>query len=316
MDAQSIEHVAVLGLGTMGHGIAQTFALAGIKVGCFDEFETARANLTDRIRKNLEQFVDADLIERDAVEPCLGRLRVAKTQDEALSGAQFVVEAVREDLPTKQELFPRVEQVVADDTILVSNTSTFPMTQIAVNMRRPERALDTHWFNPPHICPLVEIVPGERTSKEAADTAFDLMERIGKLPVRVNKELPGFLVNRIQVAMNREVLNLMELGVASPEDIDRAVRASMGMRLAAFGPLQVWDFAGLDVCASVFQHLVQDIRSDRQLPDAIARLVADGHFGFKTGRGIYEHDEKSSAETLAQRDQSYLKLIKLFYRDA
>jgi len=314
MPPTTSEKVAVLGLGTMGHGIAQTFAVAGLSVGCFDEQAAASASLVERVRTNLGHFEEAGLVEADSIAPSLARLTVSASEGEAVEGAQFVVEAVREDLETKQDLFARVEQLVSRECILASNTSTFPMTQIAARMEHPERAVDTHWFNPPHICPLVEVVPGERTAEDTVEATIALMERIGKMPVRVRQELPGFLVNRIQVAMMREVLDCLERGVASPEDIDRAVRGSMGLRLAAVGPLEVWDFAGLDICGPVHANLVQEICSERNMPAGVEKLMSAGHFGFKTGKGFFEHDPETSAKRLAERDHHYLEMIKLFYR--
>ena len=152
-------------------------------------------------------------------------------------------------------------------------------------MRRPQRALITHWFNPPHIVPLVEVVPGEKTGAEAVQATQDLLEQVGKSPVQLKKEVPGFLVNRIQIAMLREILDLLDRGVADPEEIDRAVKSSIGFRLAAIGPLEVIDFAGLDVTASVFKNLVTEIRSDRQLPGASGAGGPVGPFWSQERRG-------------------------------
>ena len=312
MTAHSIDRVTVLGLGMMGHGIAQSFAAAGCTVRCFDELPSARETLSHRVRTNLQQLNQAGLIDSGAIDSTLERLTVLESEAEAIRDAQFVAEVVREDLGLKQELFARVESSVSPQCVLASNTSTFPMTQIAARLERPERAVNTHWFNPPHIVPVVEVVPGEKTSEETIQTTLALLDRIGKLPVLLNLELTGFLVNRVQTAMMREVLDLMERGVASPEDIDRAIRGSMGLRLAAFGPLQVWDFAGLDVCAPVYEHLAADVRSDRKLPSGVKKIVENGHFGFKTGKGIYEYPPEARKETLAERNRRYLSLLKLF----
>lgn len=316
MHTDQIDTAAVLGLGIMGHGIAQTFATAGLTVRCFDVAEQPRSSLHNRVRANLRRFEQAGLIGADAIEPALGRLAVYDDERDAVSGAQYVVEAVREDLETKQQLFARIEPWVSQDCVLASNTSTFPMTEIAAGLRHPQRAINTHWFNPPHICPLVEVVPGEKTSAETAETTIALHERIGKMPIRINQELPGFLVNRIQIALMREVLDLLERGVASAEDIDRAVRGSMGMRLAAVGPLAVWDFGGLDTAARVYEHLVRDIRSDRELPKVIEKLMADGLFGLKTGKGFFEYLPTNSAEIIARRDGDYIALLKLSLRES
>lgn len=310
----AIEQVAVLGLGTMGHGIAQTFAIAGLQVHCFDDVPTARETLCERIQANLTEFAASGLVVAADIPSILNRLRVHDSEQSAVGDAQFVTEAVKEDLEVKQALFARLEEYVSPDAILASNTSSYPMTQIGERMRRPERALNTHWFNPPHIVPLVEVVAGERTSEAATQTSIELLRRIGKLPIRLNQELPGFLVNRIQTAMMREVWDLWQRGVASAEDIDLAVRSSIGLRLAVIGPMQVCDFAGLDIWSKVYGNLAPDLRADSELPDRIRKLVASGHLGAKSGQGIFvDNPETLTAKTKA-RDEGYLDLLKLMWR--
>ena len=310
---KSIRTVAVLGLGTMGHGIAQTFAAAGYQVRCFDEQKAARDSLRDRIAANLAEFARAGLVRKASIRPILARITTCASEADAVRDARFVTEAVREDLSTKRELFARIEGLVADDAILASNSSTYPISESASEMKRPERAIITHWFNPPHIVPAVEVVPGKRTSEATTRTAMALMTHIGKVAIRIDKELPGFLVNRIQVAVMREVWDLWSRGVASPEAIDAAVRASMGFRLAAVGPLEVHDFGGLDIQARVFNNLVHDIRSDTELPAKIRDLVAASHFGAKTGKGIYKYTARTIAAKQSRRDRAFLALLKMFY---
>ena len=308
---ERIQRVSVLGLGTMGHGIAQTMAVAGCDVRGFDASVDARRSLHDRVRANLEQMSAVGVVQQDAIPAVLERIAVCETENEALADAQFVTEAVIEDLRLKQELFQRIETEVSADAILASNTSSYPMTDISMGMRRPERTLVTHWFNPPHIVPVVEVVPGEKTSAETTQTTYDFLARIGKTPVRLNQELPGFLVNRVQVAMFREILDLLDRDVASPDEIDRAIRGSMGMRLAALGPLAIIDFAGLDVTSCVYENLVPHLRSDHELPQRVGELVGSGHFGAKTGQGVFEYPAASLDEQIAERDRMYLELVKL-----
>jgi len=310
---KTIHTVAVLGLGTMGHGIAQTFAAAGCRVCGYDEQQTARDSLHGRIRQNLKDFVGAGLVRRQSVGPILSRITVCDSEEEAVRDAQFVTEAVREDLAVKQMLFERLEGMVSDKTILASNSSAFPISQSAVKMRRPERAIIAHWFNPPHIVPTVEVVPGKRTSEQTTQTTLALLKRIGKQAIRINQELPGFLVNRVQTALAREVWDLLDRGVASAEDIDAAIRGSMGFRLAAIGPLEVNDFGGLDIHASLFCNLVPEIRSSTELPVKIRRLIEAGHYGVKTGKGIYDYTPKTIAAKRSRRDQRFLALLKMFY---
>jgi 3-hydroxybutyryl-CoA dehydrogenase len=313
MSNDSAVRVAVLGLGTMGHGIVQAFASQGIAVQGYDEASAMRKSLLARVRNNLLQFVRFGLFAEEQLEPTLARISVHDKLSEACRDATFVVEAVREDLPAKQALFAEIEGYVANDTILASNSSSFPISQSGVRMKRPERALVTHWFNPPHIVPTVEIVPSPKTSEAVTQSTLALHKRIGKLAIVIRQELPGFLVNRVQVAVMREVWDLVERGVVSVEDLDTAVRGSMGFRLAAYGPLMIHDFGGLDIQAAVYRNLCPEIRSDTELPKILQDHVAAGHFGFKSGEGFYEYSAGEANERLKERDERYLALLKLFH---
>ena len=313
MPIDKIHRVAILGLGTMGHGIAQTFAAAGYPVNCFDEQPGARTSLHERVRTNLSAFVDAGLIAKNQVEGILSRLEICESEAEAVANVGFVTEAVKEDLKMKQELFERLETLVTRDTILASNSSTFPISQSGIGMQHPERALVTHWFNPPHLVPLVEVVPGPGTHEGTTQTTMALMRRIGKQPLWLRKELPGFLVNRIQVAIQREVWDLLDRGVANAAEIDDALRNSVGFRLAAVGPLEVHDFGGLDIQTTVFQNLAPQIKSDSQIPALVQGLVDQGHLGAKTGKGFHEYPPGRLVERQARRDALFLALVKLFH---
>jgi len=313
-DAKKV--VAVLGLGTMGHGIAQTFAAAGYPVRCFDEHPAARASTHARVRSNLHSFVKVGMIPQDTVEPIVARITVCDTEAEAVSQVFFVTEAVKEDIDEKLKLFSRLESLTSPETILASNSSTYPISQSGARLKHPGRAIVTHWFNPPHLVPLVEVVPGAKTDEATTQTAMELMKDIGKQPVRLRKELPGFLVNRIQVAVMREVWDLLERGVASADDIDTAVRTSFGFRLAAIGPLEVHDFGGLDIQATVFRNLAPEIRSSTDLPEVVRKLVDEGHLGAKTGRGFQDYPPERLAERQTRRDHLFLELVKLLYPDS
>ncbi len=308
-----LQRVAVLGLGTMGHGIAQTFAMAGCEVTGFDEISAAGDSLHDRVRQNLRDFVEAELFEADQIDSVLKRLRVCRTEAEAVRHAEFVTEAVREDLAAKQELFERIERDVSDDAILASNSSTFPISQSGARLRRPERAVVTHWFNPPHIVPTVEVVGSPQTNEGTIQATLELLRRSGKLAIRINQELPGFLVNRVQIAVMREVWDLLDRGVASVEDIDAAIQGSMGFRLAALGPLRIHDFGGLDIQTAVFRNLAPQIASGTEVPPKVQAIVDAGHHGFKTGRGFYEYPPEVADQVRSDRDQRYLSLLRLFH---
>ena len=263
----------MLGLGTMGHGIAQVFAAAGYLVRGYDDIAGARDSLRDRCRANLKEMAAAGMVERKSIDPVLSRMEVFGSVEESVAGAQFVIEAVKEDLRTKRALFLRLEKVVPPTTILASNTSTFPMTKIAARLKHPGRCVNMHWFNPSHLVPVVEVIPGLKTSPKTLAATIALATSIGKIPISVRKEIPGFIVNRVQAAMVREVWDLWRRGIASAEEIDLAVSGTLGFRLAAIGPLQVCDFGGLDVWSAVYEQLTPGLHSGHVLPPPIQNLV-------------------------------------------
>ena len=314
MNNQKIKTVAMLGLGTMGHGIAQVFAAAGYLVRGYDDIAGARDSLRDRCRANLKEMAAAGMVDRKSIEPVLSRMEVFGSVEESVEGAQFVIEAVKEDLRTKRALFLRLEKVVPPTTILASNTSTFPMTKIAARLKHPGRCVNMHWFNPSHLVPVVEVIPGLKTYPKTLAATIALATSIGKIPISVRKEIPGFIVNRVQAAMVREVWDLWRRGIASAEEIDLAVSGTLGFRLAAIGPLQVCDFGGLDVWSAVYEQLTPGLHSGHVLPQAIQDLVKAGHLGVKSGKGIYSYTPKSIARKQSERDRRFMELAKLLYK--
>ena len=239
---------------------------------------------------------------------------VCNSEAEAVQGVDCVTEAIIEDLPAKRALSDKLlESLVSETTILASNSSTFPISQSGNELAHPERAIVTHWFNPPHIVPTVEVVGGPATNESTIVAMIDLLRSAGKLPIRINQELPGFLVNRIQIAIKREVWDLYDRGIASVEDIDAAIQGSMGFRLATMGQLRVDDFGGFDVQEAVYNNLVPEIASGTKIPASVQAIVDAGHFGFKNGEGFYTYPPETSDSILAERDQRFLQLLKLFY---
>ena len=283
--------VAVIGLGTMGHGIAQAFAVGGYTVRAIDERPDSADSALTRITSNLEQLTTVGLLNAEQIPDVLGRITVCDTLEETVTGTGLVTEAAWENLDVKQELLRQIEPLVDEHTILASNSSSFPISETARDLAHPQRAVVTHWFNPPHVIPVVEVVGG----------------------VRIDKELTGFLVNRVQVAMFREVFDLLDRGVATASEIDRAIRGSMGLRLAALGPLAIMDYAGWDISSATFTNLVPDMRGDTEIPESIRRMVEDGNLGAKSGQGIYSYPPETLDDTIAQRDADYLALVKLLH---
>lgn len=319
MKLEEIRNIGILGSGIMGHGIAQSFLMGGYPVMLYDIAESILATGRVHIEKNLERFCSSGLIKEEDISACLQRLSTTTDLKEAVAGMDFIVEAAPEDLDLKQGLFEQIEAFAREDAIIATNTSSLTLGNISIRVKNKGRLVVTHWFNPPHIVPVVEVVKNEHTSDETADIAYALLEKIKKLPVKINREIPGFIVNRIQIAMVREVLNLFEQGVASAEDIDRAVRGSIGFRLASIGPLLTMDLGGLQVWYNVFQNLLPVIRSSTKVPDVLERLIAEGNKGIQSGKGFYDYAVDFSQgdldKAVHKRDQEFLDRLKNLYME-
>jgi len=270
--------ISVIGAGLMGHGIAQVFALAGHDVTIYDSFEKTLATAKARILNNLKDLGE----DETAVERVTPQADLAK----AVHDADYVVEAVLEDLPLKQKLFGEIEAHVRPDTILASNTSVIPITAIMQGLKRRERALGTHWWNPPYLVPLVEVIETQWTSPEAVAFTMKLHADAGKKPAHVKKDVPGFIGNRLQHALWREAISLVERGICDAETVDTVIKAAFGRRLAVLGPLENADMVGTDLTLAIHQTVLSDIDSRPGPSPYLEKLVKDGKLGFKTGEGF------------------------------
>ena len=317
MRLEAIRVISVLGAGIMGHGIAQSFLMGGYPVVLYDIQESILQKARSDIEKNLGLFLQASLIEKREIELFLTKLTTTTDIKRAVEGSEFIVEAATEDLELKQGLFEQVESFCKKEAILASNTSSLTLAEMGLRVKNKERLVTTHWFNPPHIVPMVEVVKGEETSDDTVETAYRLLAKIKKVPVKINLELPGFLINRIQIALYREVFDLYEKGVASAEDIDRAVKGSFGFRLACIGPLRTADLAGLDLWLKSTWRLLPEIQNSIDPPKILQQLVAQGHYGIKSGKGFYEYGVDRSSDELLEavqkRDRELLNLLKNLY---
>jgi 3-hydroxybutyryl-CoA dehydrogenase len=282
--------IAVVGAGLMGHGIAQVFALAGHRVRVHDPVASARASVRERIARNLGELgEDAAALERISVHTELA---------EAVADAYAVFEAGPENLELKRELFVQIEAAAPPGALLASNTSVIPITQIMGTLARGERALGTHWWNPPYLIPLVEVIRTARTSETALRAMTMLLERAGKTPVRVEKDVPGFVGNRLQHALWREAIALVANGVCDAQTVDTVVKASFGRRLAVLGPLENADLVGTDLTLAIHETVLADLDRSTQPSPYLRQLVAEGRLGMKSGSGFRRWSE---AEQLALR---------------
>jgi 3-hydroxybutyryl-CoA dehydrogenase len=270
--------IAVLGAGLMGHGIAQVFALAGHDVTITDAVAASLDSVKSRISANLKDLADdPSAVER--VRPCADLADTVRDGD-------YVVEAVLEDLPLKQKLFAEVERHVRPDTILASNTSVIPITQIMGGLARRERAVGTHWWNPPYLVSLVEVIGTQWTSQQTIEWTIDLHRQAGKTPVHVKKDVPGFVGNRLQHALWRECIALVANGICDAETVDTVIKASFGRRLAVLGPLENADLVGTDLTLAIHKTVLPDLDRTPGPSPYLERLVADGKLGMKTGEGF------------------------------
>jgi 3-hydroxybutyryl-CoA dehydrogenase len=275
--------VAVIGAGAMGAGIARVFADAGASVRLCARRESSLESARRRLGDNAD------------------RIRMTTAVDEALEAAELVVETIVEELEPKRELLVRAEELAAPDAILTTNTSSLPLAPLAAGLRRPERFAGLHWLNPPELVELVEVIGAEETSAETAEVLVDWIEQLGKEPVVVRRDVPGFIVNRLQYALLREAYALVDAGVCSFEDVDRTVVHGLGSRWAAIGPFETMDLAGLDVHAAVAANLWPELARGSEPTPTIARVLGTGALGVKNGRGLRGDYDEAAAERLKER---------------
>jgi 3-hydroxybutyryl-CoA dehydrogenase len=284
--------IAVIGAGLMGHGIAQVFALAGHEVTIYDAFAATLDTGKSRIFTNLQDLGE----DTRAVERVTPQGDLAK----AVREADYVVEAVLEDLPLKQRLFAEVEKHVRPDTILASNTSVIPITKIMEGLARRERALGTHWWNPPFLVPLVEVIETQWTDPKVVTWTMALHADAGKKPAHVKKDVPGFIGNRLQHALWREAVALVEQGICDAETVDSVVKAAFGRRLAVLGPLENADMVGTDLTLAIHKTVLPDIDSRPRPSPYLENLVKDGKLGFKSGEGFRKWTPDQQAKLRAR----------------
>jgi 3-hydroxybutyryl-CoA dehydrogenase len=307
-----IDAAAVLGSGVMGHGIALAFALDGHPVALYDVDEDLLAESEDRVRSVLDTLVSAGEIDALAADAAADRITRTTSLPDAVDGADFVTEAVVEDLDIKREVFAELDTHADPDAVLATNTSGLSITEIADATDSPERVVGTHWFNPPYVVPLVEVVRGEETADAVVETAYDFFDDMGKTPVRVEKDIPGFIGNRIQLAMAYEAFSLLDRGVASAEAIDRAVKAGFGFRLPLLGIFEKIDHSGLDVHHEVEDYLLPDLDRGTESKDVLTEAVENGDYGLKTGKGVYDWSDVDSDDVYDQRDEALLAILDLY----
>jgi 3-hydroxyacyl-CoA dehydrogenase len=291
-----IRGAAVIGTGTMGPGMGAVLERAGIQVALYDVSDEA----LEKARAGVE--LARGVLERLGTDQSGGGdIRFETDLQESLEGADFVLEAIPEKLELKQEVFADIEQHVADDAVLSSNTSGIPITKIAEKLEHPERVIGMHWSNPPHLIPMIEVIPGKRTNEGTIAAAQGLIQRIGYRASQLNKEVPGFVENRVLYAIMRECLALVDEGVIDAEELDLNVKWGIGYKLAVIPPMQLLDVAGLDIYESVANYLNSDLSTESGVSETITKLTEQGKLGIKAGGGLFEYSQDELAELPAKR---------------
>lgn len=310
MVTDGIAQIAVIGAGLMGHGIAQEFANAGYHVRLQDVTEAQLQTARTQIAKNLNVLAENDIIERESIPATLARIQTDTAIEAVAENADFVVEAVTENLSLKQGVFEKLDAICPPHAILASNTTALMPSQIGVNARRKDKILNTHYFNPPYLIPLVELIRSPDTSDETVKVTFELLTTIGKTPAIIEKEVPGFVGPRLQAALIREAFAIVEQGIASAETVDLVVRNSFGRRLSVAGPFEVFELAGWDLVLAAFEELYKDLNSSSDINPLLRQMVASDKLGVKSGEGFYNWTDEKIQEIRERMNNALIQQAK------
>jgi 3-hydroxybutyryl-CoA dehydrogenase len=285
----------------MGSGIALSFARAGSTVKLTARRASTLQAARTRIDESLALLVSSKVLDSDDAGRTVARISATQDLEHAVQDAELVVESVTEDLEVKHDVLARTERAARPTTVLVTDTSSIPIDDLAIALARPGSFAGMHWLNPPELVSLVEIVPGSRTEPEVVERLVAWTRALGKRPVRLRRDIAGVIANRIQYALLREAFALVQEGVCDYDDVDETMKAGLGPRWAAIGPFETLDLAGLDVHEAVARRLYPLLANDREPAPSVTTLVAEGHLGCKTGRGLYGDYDDDAIATLRRR---------------
>ena len=310
MTVKNVKKVAVIGTGTMGPGIAQVFAQHGVEVRIYDVVREKLKEAQATLARNLDLIFQAGLMSEADMAATKSRIEDANSLEEAVKGVDLVIEVVPEVMDIKKGLFADLDKICDPETILATNTSGLSITTMAEAVSDPGRFVGMHWWNPPIIIPVIEIIKGEKTKDSVIETVDALIRQIGKVPVLVKKDVPGFLGNRLQYALMREAIALLNDGVASAEDIDTMIKAGIGFKFPVMGPLETIDMAGLDIYYPVSKYLNKDLDRSQEAAPIVAEMVEKGNLGLKSGKGFYDYTGKDIKALMGERIKKLLVLLK------
>ena len=304
-----IKNITVIGSGTMGHGIAQLCAESGLKVNIYDiSIENLNKGF-ENIKKNLSMLVNNGKFTKEESEEILKRISLVRVLKDAVSDVQLVIECIAENLVIKQKVYGELDSLCDPSVILASNTSGLSPSDISKYLKHPERMVVAHFWCPPELIPLVEVVPGEKTSKEVVEKTAEWITAIGKQPVKMKKECLGFIGNRMQLALLREAMYIVEQGFADIEEVDKAVEYGLGRRLPVTGPLCSADLGGLDIFNNIATYLFKDLCNSTEPSKLLKDKVEAGNLGSKSGKGFYDWNTENLEKKQKERADVLLYLL-------
>ena len=308
---REIKQIAVFGAGKMGSGIAQLFATGKYPVylWAFDEAEKERALKT--MKENLQLLAENDILSPEEIPDILNRIKITTDFEEVAFSADLAVECILENMELKQEFFKNLDSIVPEDVILCTNTSAMSITEIASKSEHKERIIGTHFWNPPYLIPLVEVVKTVHVAEGIAEIVCDTLRGIGKKPIVAKKDVPGFIANRMQNALGREALSIVQNGLADPKDVDDAVKYGFGMRLGSIGPIEQIDAIGIDLCINIGDYLFQDLEDSKEALPILKEKASRKELGFKTGGvGIQTWTQEQMKEYNERTTRDLIKIGK------
>ncbi|WP_170008412.1 3-hydroxyacyl-CoA dehydrogenase family protein [Bacillus fonticola] len=304
-----MKKITVLGAGTMGHGIAQLFATAKMNVTLYDPYEASLSKAKKHMEQSIHLLEEEGILQRQS--NLLDSITWTTQLEQAVRNADVIMEAAPEEIAIKHDIYKTIESIVAPDVLIASNTSTIPVTKLAEKLLHPERMIIAHFFNPAQIVPLVELVVHTKTAPGVVEQMKELLIGVGKTPILLKKDVPGFVGNRLQAALVREAFHLLEEGVADAADIDAAIMNGPGFRWVVSGPLETADYGGLDIWEKVMSNLAPHLDVSTEAPGAIRKSVEEGHLGVKTGQGIYDYDQIDVEKRVDARNRAFARLYRM-----
>ena len=308
-----IKKIAVLGAGTMGPGIAQMFAIGGFDVSIWIRTESAQELAEKVIYQSLETFAEEGLLASDKVDETFKRVSYTVSAEEAVTDADFIMETIIENADAKRTLFEQIDKFIKDDAILSSNTSALDVFAL-IPEHRLKQSVIAHWYAPPQLVPLVEVVKHEQAPQLLADITSELLERSQKTPVQMKKFIRGYIANRLQMCINQEVFYLLDNGYCTPEDIDIAAKASFIPRAVVLGLCKRIDFGGVDMTANNFKNKSYTMPPETEMPKTLEEHISRGELGFKSGKGLYDYTGIDKEALVAKRDKQLFEVYKVTKR--